>query len=361
MSYAGPAEHPSPGSVLEILGLTGIVDPEEMEWSVVTPESRHSIWRLALPERDGNAASYVVKSYHEQADEYFDHRFRREERVLDLLGRYAPGLAPRAYGGRIIAGHSACLILEDLGDRPLHHDLDGAAAGVRRELLRRSIDLLARFHRVADEYSGIFRAVCRSSVLDRVNTATLLRRFDIAVGRLSEDGGRAPGTVRAAFREEVIRPLLQAPGRVIHNSFSPLNICTVADGSQRIVDMETVSIGPAELDLAELLVYPGDGDSGSRDELVAAYFAAMGDGAVVADAAGRLHLAAVTRALDYAGTLATRRQRFAQAGLEDLALAQERRCGEYLVGARDGARAAGVSAVLNEYMGELLAATGASA
>ncbi|MDP6508516.1 MAG: phosphotransferase [Chloroflexota bacterium] len=359
MSYAGPAEHPSPDSVLEILGMTGIVDPEEMEWSVVTPESRHSIWRLALPERSGNAASYVVKSYHEQADEYFDHRFRREERVLDLLGRYAPGLAPRAYGGRIIAGHSACLILEDLGDRPLHHDLYRSAVE-RRRLLGRSVDLLARFHRVVDEYSGIFRAVCRSSVLDRVNAATLLRRFDIAVGRLGGEGGRAPGTVRAAFRKEVIRPLLQAPGRVIHNSFSPLNICTVADGSQRIVDMETVSIGPAELDLAELMIYPG-GDVGLQAELTEQYLGEMGiDGELPGGTQG-LNLAAVTRALDYAGTLATRRQRFAQAGLADLGLAQERRCGEYLRAARDGARAAGVSAGLNEYIDDLLAATGGSA
>ncbi len=360
MSFAGPAEHPSPASVLEILGLAGLVDPEEMDWSVVTPESRHSIWRLTLPEREGAAASYVVKSYHEQADEYFDHRFRREERVLDLLGRYAPGLAPRAYGGRIIAGHSACLILEDLGDRPLHHDVDGAGPGARRELLGRSVDLLARFHRVADEFSGIFRAVCRSSILDRVNAATLLRRFDIAVGRLGGDGGRAPGGIRRAFREDVIRPLLRGPGRVIHNSFSPLNICTVADGSQRIVDMETVSIGPAELDLAELLIYPGR-DAGSQGELVARYFAAMGLGVVTADATRRLRLAAVTRALDYAGTLATRRRRFAQAGLGDLAGAQARRCAEYLGGAGQRARSAGVAGRLVEYIDELIGATGGAA
>ncbi|HJO07419.1 MAG TPA: phosphotransferase [Chloroflexota bacterium] len=359
MSYAGPAEHPSPGSVLDILGLTGIVDPVEMDWSLVTPESRHSIWRLVLPERDGNAPSYVVKSYHEQADEYFDHRFRREERVLDLLGRYALGVAPRSFGGRIISGHSAFLILEDLGDRPLHYHLDGADPAARRELLGSGVDLLARFHRVADEYSGIFRAVCRSSILDRVNAATLLRRFDIAVGRLGGDGGRALGRVRAAFREEVIRPLMQGPGRVIHNSFSPLNICTVADGSQRIVDMETMSIGPAELDLAELLIYPGGGGD-LQDEIVARYVTEMGPQSAAPDSGRRLQLAAMTRALDYAGTLATRRQRFAEAGLEDLAGAQERRCAEYLLEAGEGARSAGVAGGLVEYIDELNAATGGS-
>ena len=358
MIHPGPAEHPSSGSVLEILGLAGAIDPEAVVWSVVTPESRHSIWRLVLPDAAPAPPSYVVKSYHVQSDRYFDHRYRREERILDLVGRYAPELAPRAHGGRIIAGHSAYLVLEDLGDRPLHNDLDAAGPDARLERLGRSVELLAAFHRVSDEFSGISCAVCRGSILDRVNVTTLRRRLQIAVERMTAgSAGPALRSHRAGFSDDVIRPLLQGRQRVIHNSFSPLNICTLRDGSQRIVDMETVSIGPAELDLAELLIYPGYGSS-DRGDLAARYSQAMDLGSPTPESRHRLHLAAVLRALDYAGTLAQRQIRFAEAGLPDLAEAQQRRGSDYRRGAMAHARLASLPDPLIRFLEDLTSATG---
>ncbi len=344
------AGHPATASVLEILGLTEAVCKDEVEWSVVTPESRHSIWRLTVPRSAAEASSYVVKSYHSDSDKFFDHRFRREERALNLAGSYAPGLAPVVHGGAIIEGHSAYLVLEDLGDRPLHDDLDGADVGRRMRRLREAVDLLVRFHQLADEYSGIFRAICQSSILDRINIDTLLRRFDVAGERLSpETTSREGAAIRAEFNRSVIRPLPRGPRRVIHNSFSPLNICTLDDGSLRLLDMETVAIGPAELDLAELLIYPGPDLGDGETELTDRYVRAMGAGESNTVSARRLQLAAIVRALDYAGTLSVRRRRFQEAGLDDLAQAQEDRRARYLKGALDRSRRIELPAAIVRY------------
>ncbi len=339
MMRTGQAGYRMTASVLEILGLTEVVREDEVEWSVVTSESRHSIWRFTAPAAAPGSRSYVVKSYHRDSDKYFDHRFRREERILDLAGRYAPGLSPSVHGGAIIEGHSAYLVLEDLGDRPLHVDLDGADVGRRMRQLRLAVDLLARFHRLTDEYSGIFRAVCQSSILDRVNTRTLLSRFDVACERLASNTvSRDRSGVRGEFHRSVIRPLLRGPRRVIHNSFSPLNICMLGDGSLRVLDMETVAIGPAELDLAELLIYPGPDIGTGEHELIDQYRRAISEGRTNADSARRLQMAAIVRALDYAGTLSARGIRFRKAGLDDLASAQDDRGGRYLREALDRAR-----------------------
>ena len=338
MTRNGQADHPMTTSVLQILGLTEAVREDEVEWAVVTPESRHSIWRITAPATAPGPRSYVVKSYHRDSDKYFDHRFRREERILDLAGRYAPGLAPSVHGGAIIEGRSAYLVLEDLGDRPLHVDLDGADVGGRMRRLRLAVDLLARFHRLTDEYSVILRAVCQSSILDRINTHTLLKRFDVACDRLaSNTSSQDTSGVRDEFHRSVIRPLLRGPRRVIHNSFSPLNICMLEDGSLRVLDMETVAIGPAELDLAELLIYPGPDIGTGEHALIARYYRAMAVGKPDGDSRERLQLAAIVRALDSAGTLSARGIRFREDGLDDLASTQEDRRVRYLREALDRA------------------------
>lgn len=351
MMRTGETAHPSSTSVLEILGVTEVVREDEVEWSVVTPESRHSIWRFTAPATAPGPRSYVVKVYQRDSDKYFDHRFRREERILDLAGRYAPGLAPSVHGGAIIEGQSAYLVLEDLGDRPLHVDLDGADVGRRMRRLRLAVDLLARFHRLTDEYSGIFRAVCQSSILDRINTRTLLKRFDVACDRLaSNTSSRDRLGVRGEFRRCVIRPLLRGPRRVIHNSFSPLNICMLEDGSLRVLDMETVAIGPAELDVAELLIYPGRDIGDGERELIDRYGRAMGAMEPDRESGGRLELAAMVRALDSAGTLSARAIRFRKAGLDDLASAQHDRRGRYLREALDRARKIELPAKLLQWL-----------
>ena len=230
-------------------------------------------------------------------------------------------------------------MLEDLGDRPLHVELDGADLDGRMRRLRQGVDLLVRFHRLTDKFSGIFRAICQSSILDRINSGTLLKRFDVAGERLAPDlPGRDPGKIRADFHRHVVRPLLSGPRRVIHNSFSPLNLCVLDDGSLRVLDLETVAIGPAELDLAELLSYPGPDLGDGENELRDRYDRAIAARERGADSGRRLQLAAIVRALDYAGTLSVRRRRFEESGLDDLARVQDERRAEYLRGALGRAR-----------------------
>ena len=354
MSILNPNCHPRTAPILDILGLTGIVDVRHCTWTMVTPEARHSIWRLGVPDGLPGPSSYIVKLYLESSDAYFAHRFRREERILDLFGRYASDLVPRVYGGIFIKDQSAHLILEDLGDRPLHIDLYEAPHSERRRLLSQAVDLLITFHQLADKYSGIFRAICHSAILDRINTETLLSRFAIAQERLSlrMPDGKAR-EIRSAMREFVIRPLLNGPSRPIHNSFSPLNLCVVADGSLRVIDMETIAIGPAELDLAELMIYPGQDIRDVENELRVQYLRGMDQEEKDRDLEYRIELAAIVRAIDYAGTLSTRSKQFRNAGLEELAGFQNQRRAGYLANAFERARNLPLPPLLTDLLAQL--------
>ena len=340
----GPSEHPSVQPVLTILGLDALVQPDLVTWEVVTPESRHGIWRLRIAGDTPGPSSYVVKCYHHLSDRFFDHRFRREERTLNLLGRIAPGVAPMLHGGAITERHSAVIVMEDLGDLSLHLELEGCDTGAKRRLLGQAIDLLVAFHRATDEHSRLFRALIYSSDLDRINAGTMLRRFNIGLARCAgSDASGLPKSTIDSFERQVVRPLLSSPRRVIHNSFSPLNICCTPRTGLKLVDMETLSIGPREFDLAELLSYPGANLGRSEGSQVARYTAAMEMSSEQArDFRLRLDLAAVARSVDYAGTLSRRYQRFESAGIRDLAISQLVRRQRYLEGAARRAARAGL-------------------
>ena len=71
-------------------GLQSNVEKVSQEWESLSTDSRHQIWRVrAEPE------AIIVKAYLPDVDRYYAHRWRREERALDLLNRHAPGLAPQ--------------------------------------------------------------------------------------------------------------------------------------------------------------------------------------------------------------------------------------------------------------------------
>lgn len=345
---------PNTAPILDILGLTNIVNTRRCSWTMVTPEARHSIWRLNIADNLSTPSSYIVKSYHQESDDYFAHRFRREERILDLFGRYGSDLVPIVYGGIFVRDQSAHLILEDLGDHPLHIELHEASRSQRRHLLSQAVDLLIRFHRLADRYSPIIRAICRGAILDRINTETLVRKFAVAQERLGLPMpiNRAR-EIRSAMREFVIRPLLNGPSRPIHNSFSPLNLCAAADGSLRVIDMETISIGPAALDLAELLIYPGQYICDVETELRQQYSSGMDREAGAGDLEYRVELAAIARAIDYAGTLSSRSKRFQDAGLEELSGFQNHRRASYLVDAFQRAQKIPLPTLLTEFIEQL--------
>lgn len=361
---AGIARRPFTPGILAILGLETVVDLEHVEWQLVTPESRHGLWRLRLPRDTPGPKSYVVKHYHHAADQYFDHRFRREERALNLLGRLAPGLVPTIHGGSITEGHSAFLVLEDLGDTTLHVELEASPSEARGRLMFSAIDSLAALHRQTDLHSSTFRALCYSSNLDRITAGTMMARFAIALKRCFPSSDELPFSAaerNSQFHDEIVVPLLKARRRVIHGSYSPLNLCVSETGRTTIVDFETLSTGPAEMDLSEILSYPMVNLGREEDSFIDRYARLAGRVDPNPDFRRRVHLAAVARCIDYAGTLALRRARFAREGRHELAAVQRHRRNLYVEEAVRRAVEAGLSGSLIKLIDSLLPPPGAQA
>ncbi len=346
----------APG-VLAILGLETAVDLKHVEWELVTPESRHRLWRLRLPASTPGPKSYVVKYYHHATDRHFDHRFRREERALNLLGRLAPGLVPTIHGGCITEGHSAFLVLEDLGDVTLHVELEASPPEARRRLMIRAIDSLAVLHRQTDRHAPSFRALCYSANLDRITSRTMMARFAIALERCAAPNGRLPLSAaerNAEFHRAVVAPLLKSRRRVIHGSYSPLNLCVSETGHATIVDFETLSTGPAEMDLSELLSYPLVDLGRDEASFVNRYARSAGRVDPNSGFQTRVHLAAVARCIDYAGTLTLRRAKFEREGHHELAMVQLHRRNLYVQEAVRRAAEAGLSSKLTRLLHSLV-------
>ena len=354
---AGTPRRPFAPGVLSILELETVVDLEHVQWELVTPESRHRLWRLRLPANTPGPKSYVVKHYHHATDRYFDHRFRREERALNLLGRLAPGLVPTVHGGSITERHSAFLVLEDLGDVTLHVELEASPPEARRRLMLSAIDSLAMLHRQTDLHSPSFRALCYSVNLDRITARTMMARFAIALKRCATSNGKLPFSAaerNAEFHDGVVAPLLKSRRRVIHGSYSPLNLCVSEIGHVTIVDFETLSTGPAEMDLSELLSYPLVDLGREEESFIDRYARSAGPVDPNPDFRRRVHLAAVARCIDYAGTLALRRARFGREGHHELALVQHHRRNLYVEEAVRRAVEAGLSSKLIQLIHSLV-------
>lgn len=234
--------HPSDRLLKALLEARGAIVREPLG-----ERTRHQVQRI----RAGRQC-WVLKSYREEVDEHFAHRFRREERVLTLLAGSAPGLAPAVKAGVIGTGQ-AFLIMEDLGPEAvsLHRVLGDSAdqAGP----LAAAVAALARWHAFTEHRHDLLAAFCQSIVLDRNDRATLVRRHRLALRRI---GSEMPEPRARSFAGRVIDPLLERPRRVIHNSANALNFVVRADGSVALIDFETISLGPLEFDLAELAIHP---------------------------------------------------------------------------------------------------------
>ena len=124
------------------------------------------------------------------------------------------------------------------------------------------------------------------------------------------------------YRAVVIRPLLRGQRQMIHNSLSPLNV--VLGDRPRFIDWETMADAAPEFDVAELLRYPAVGLTWREtDALVGGLFGAAIDGE-------RLRLAALSRAIDYAGANAQQWRRSQQQGDDAFAGLAYRRLRWYL-------------------------------
>ncbi len=302
-----------------ILAASGEVGP--WTWSPVAADARHEIWRIC-----SGPASLIVKVYRPQIDRYYHHRWRREERALDLLDRAAPGLAAQPHGALLAPGAFAAVAMEDLGAESLAEQLDTADASERAGLLESAISALTAFREVAARYPGMLRALAYQSDLDRITRDTLRRRLAIAVARLRDPsaapepdaapGALAPHLPWRDLEAGIVTPLVRAPRRVVHNGFSPLNLMRRASGRLAIIDWETLAVAPPALDAADLLTFPGFKltASGSSDQA-----ARLAGEPGAAHAADGFWPAAAERSLTYAATAAVRERRGQEAGLDNRA------------------------------------------
>ena len=221
---------------------------------------------------------------------------------------------------------------------------------------------------MALEHFQPFYRTIQSIDLDRLNAPTFMRRLDVALGRVWHLRSRAaggavpalpfpadltalaraavPAGFRAAYRRQVVRPLLTAPRGIVHNSFSPQHVILRAPDAAALIDFETVALGAAQIDLAELLEAPAVCLAAKeRLELVARYYRAKAAAGARRDAWPEFervyHCAAIARSLDYAGTTALRHLQFTARG--DAAAAAEAlaRRDVYLARAQEGFAAIG--------------------
>lgn len=290
-------------------------------WHAVAADARHEIWRLRA-----GAASLIVKVYRPGADRYYHHRWRREERALDLLSRQAPGLAPRPHGALLAPDAFAVLAMEDLGPESLAERLEAADAAERAGLLERAVETLAAFRDVASRHQGMLRALAYQSDLDRITRDTLRRRLAIAVARLGDPStapepdaaprALAPDLPWRDLEDGIVGRLVRARRRVVHNGFSPLNLLQRPDGRLAVIDWETLAVASPTLDAADLLTFPGCALSPDAIEDQATRLAGKSNGDESVDV---FWAAAAERSLTYAATAAVRQGRRQAASAKDRA------------------------------------------
>lgn len=231
-------------------------------WRPMATDGRHRLW---LVESQPHPA--VVKGYLPEIDLYYAHRWRREERALDLLHRYAPGLAPQPLAAAHAPGQWAALAMQHVGNRSLADGLPANSDADRAQALRAALHAYRRFQAVTAQFGPMLRALAYQSDLDRITRRTLERRYASAFVRLP-DPTASPAPTASPRRtapsapwdliDSLIQPLLHAPRRIVHNGFSPLNLIW-HDDRLVVIDWETLAVAPPEIDFADLLTFPGWG------------------------------------------------------------------------------------------------------
>lgn len=231
-------------------------------WRPMSTDGRHRLWLV-----ESHPHPVVVKGYLPEVDIYYAHRWRREERALDLLHRYAPGLAPEPLAAAHAPGQWAALAMQHVGHRSLADGLPDASDSERAEALDAALHAYRRFQDVTQRFGPMLRALAYQSDLDRITRRTLERRYASAFVRLP-DPTASPAPTASPRRTapnapwdlvgSLIKPLLNSPRRIVHNGFSPLNLIWNND-SLVIIDWETLAVAPPEIDFADLLTFPGRG------------------------------------------------------------------------------------------------------
>ena len=297
-------------------------------------ESRNALWRVTL---DGQERA-VLKVYDPANDPHAANRFRREEKVLTLLGAVRPAVAPCVIAGFISLLAPPMLLMEDAGDRSLAEALCQSPAGEAKAMWAESIDFLSRLHSEMERLRQPLYRTTMAISLDLITGPALVSRFRIAGQRLA--GKEAPSDVIREFRA-LVAPVLAAPKAIIHNSMSPLNIVPGPDG-WRAVDWETIACASPLWDWVDLL----------RSPYKPLPFDVCEDIAVRATGcAADLYLRAVlSRCLDGLATVTVRFRRFREEGHAERATEYARRVACYAGDVRYSADRLGVSGALTSWL-----------
>lgn len=285
--------------------------PTSWDWKRVAADSRHEIWQISA----GNY-SLIVKVYRPKADRYYQHRWRREERSLDLLERAAPGLAPRLHAAVLAPGAFAAVAMENLGIESLATRLERVSSSERSQWLQRAVSVLADFRQAAARQQGILRALAFQSDLDRITRNTVERRLAIAIVRLRDptqtiEPDASPRRLGLGLPWQdldtgIVTPLIQSPRRIVHNGFSPLNLIARPDARLSVIDWETLAVAAPSVDTADLLTFPGFRLEPEAVDEHARGTALNGRGT---DEGHNFWAAAAERSLTYAATAAVREKR----------------------------------------------------
>lgn len=297
--------HPDAPANLRAAITAGLGDASA-PWRPMATDGRHRLWLV-----ESQPDAIVVKAYLPEIDLYYAHRWRREERALDLLHRYAPGLAPEPLAAAHAPNRWAVLAMQHVGHRSLADGLPAPSDSERTQGLDAALDAYRRFQSITEQFGPMLRALAHQSDLDRITRRTLERRYASAFVRLP-DPTASPAPTASPRRtapnapwdlvDTLVQPLLHSPRRIVHNGFSPLNLIW-NDDRLVVIDWETLAVAPPEIDFADLLTFPG---WGPPDRM------AHRSAAVIADHRLRLDTfwaAAAERSLTYAATAHVRSHR----------------------------------------------------
>ena len=297
-------------------------------------ESRNALWRVTL---DGQERA-VLKVYDPANDPHAANRFRREEKVLTLLGAVRPAVAPKLIAGFISPLAPPMLLMEDAGDRSLAEPLCQSPFNESAAIWAKSIDFLYRLHSEMERLRQPLYRTAMAISLDRITGQALVSRFRIAGQRLV--GKEPPAGVLREFRA-LMAPVLGAPKAMIHNSMSPLNIVPGPSG-WRAVDWETIAYASPLWDWADLLRSPYNPLPFGDCEAIAVRITGSG--------AGIFHRAVLSRCLDGLATVTMRFRRFSEEGHAERATEYVRRAACYAGDVRYTADRLGVSGALANWL-----------
>jgi thiamine kinase-like enzyme len=327
---------------------------------VINTSSRNVLQRLQIEGQTGNQVLSIGKWYLPQLDRFYEHRFRREEKILDLLNKWFKNQVPKVYGGLIVPGRFGYLVMQDLGPNTLEHLLTRVGADERNQLINKAVRLLAEFHLVTDEHHTSFHRVIYSIELDRLTLQTYNRKLRIAVNRLlhlckyiqgktdtdiilretlAPNLGTLEGVgvnwrqVSESYNAAIVKALIGFPKTIVHNSYAPSHLLW-HDERLKLIDFETITVGPPQVDLAEFLRHPAINLSVAEVHQALSVYQEASNGLFAATSHELFErtfwLANVSRALDYAGTLARRFVKYSVTGNQEEAQICYNRALEYL-------------------------------